>query len=371
MRVQGLVLFLFSLNLVQRNQLRKQLKFKEIAIISIITSILSLIVTLLMAYLGYGVWALVTQNLLGGAIPAIAYWTYTKWRPSWVFSWNSFKELFNFGFFMFLTSITNNLSAEIQKLLIGRFYNPATLGVYSKAHSTENLASNTISGVMTSVTYPLYAEVQDDLPKMQNIIKRLTSTIAYLTFPLLSILILVAKPVFILLYSDRWVNSIPYFQLLCIAGIATCISGVNTQPIAAIGKSKIMFRWTIVKRIVGILAIIIGLLTFGMWGLMVGVIFNCWFGICVNIGLVSKYIGYQWTSQLADLLPIAGVSIFACLTSYYSVKLLGLGLYPDGVLKLICFVFIYIGWSYFFHPESYNYTKGIVIQMIARHKKRI
>ena len=252
LRVQGLILFIYALNLIQRNQLRKQLKFKILAITRISSSIICLIVTIAMAYMGLGVWALVTQYLLGAAIPAVVYWIYTNWRPSWTYSWKSFHELFSFGLYMFLTHMINSLSSQIQNLLIGRIYNPTTLGYYSKANSTERLGSYTISGVMTAVTYPLYAEVQDDLPRMCNMIKRLTSTIAYLTFPLLALLILIAKPVFVILYSDRWLESVPYFQLLCIAGIATCISAVNTQPIAAIGKSKVMFRWTIIKRIIGI-----------------------------------------------------------------------------------------------------------------------
>ena len=371
LRVQGLILFIYALNLIQRNQLRKKLKFKILAITRIVSSFICLIVTIAMAYMGFGVWALVTQYLLGAAIPAVVYWVYTKWRPSWTYSWTSFRELFSFGFFMFLTSLINNLTGQIQNLLIGRVYDPTTLGYYSKAQSTERLGSYTISGVMTSVTYPLYAEVQDDMPRMHNMIKRLTSTIAYLTFPLLALLILIAKPVFIILYSDRWLESVPYFQLLCIAGIATCISAVNTQPIAAIGKSKVMFSWTIIKRIIGITFIIIGLLTYGMWGLMVGFIINCWFGIIVNIGLVSKYIGYHWNKQASDLLPIVGITLVCTLISYFTVDALGLNIYLDGVLKLLVFVLIYMSWSHFFHPESYTYTKDVLKPMLLKYKIKL
>ena len=370
LRVQGIVLFIYALNIIQRNQLRKQLKFKIIAITRIVTSIIALVVTITMAAMGLGVWALVTQNLIAAAIPALVFWVYTEWHPSLTFSWRSFKELFNFGIFMFLTQILNSLSTQVQNLLIGRFYDPSTLGYYSKAQSTEKLASHTISGVMISVTYPLYVEVQDDMPAMRNMIKRITTTIAYITFPLLAILLLVARPLFIILYSDRWVESIPYFQVLCISGLGACLTAVNTQPIAAIGKSKTMFIWTVVKRVLGVTAVLVGLLVFGMYGLLGGVIFNCWFSYFINIWLVSKHIGYKWTQQLMDLLPISVAVVVAGIISYLCGTILHLNLYADGAVKLIIFVVLYICWSHFFKPESYLYTKSIVTPILAKYKKK-
>ena len=370
LRVQGLILFIYSLNLIQCNQLKKQLRFKILAIVRIVTSIISLIITIIMAYMGFGVWALVTQNLIGAAIPAIVFWGYTKWRPSWTFSWKSFKELFNFGIFMFMTHLINNISTQLQGLFIGKLYNPATLGYYSKASGTERLASGTITGVMTAVTYPLYAEVQDDLPKMQNMIKRLTSTISFITFPLLAILLLVAKPVFVLLYSDRWLESVPYFQVLCFAGLGGCQTSVNTQCIAAIGKSKAMFIWTIIKRIVGVSCIIGGLYLFGMYGLLVGVVINYWFSYFVNIWLVSKYIGYKWTTQCLDLLPIALAVMVAGIVSYFCGYMIGLEMYMDGLVKLAVFMFLYVGWFLLVKPESYLYTKGIVSPVIAKFRSK-
>lgn len=371
LRVQGIILFIYALNLVQRNQLRKQLRFKVIAVTRIITSIIALIATIVLAYMGFGVWALVSQYLIGAAIPMIAFWGYTKWRPSWIFSWKSFKELFSFGIYMFLTHLLNSLSGQVQNLLIGRFYMAETLGYYSKAQSTEKLASHTISGVMTSVTYPLYVEVQDNMPAMRNMIKRITTTIAYITFPLLAILLLVAHPLFIILYSDRWVESIPYFQILCISGLGACLTAVNTQPIAAIGKSKTMFVWTVVKRVLGVTAVVLGLLFWGMYGLLGGVIFNCWFSYFVNIWLVSKHIGYRWTNQLLDLFPISIVVLVAGIISYLSVTFLDLDMYAEGMVKLIIFVLLYIGWSHFFKPESYLYTKSIITPILEKYKNKL
>ena len=283
LRVQGLVLFIYAFNIVQRNQLRKKMNFKMLSIVTITTSIIALGVTIFMAYKGFGVWALVAQNLITAAIPAFVFWFFIKWRPIWTFSWTSFKELFSFGFYMFLTHLLNNFSVKIQGLLIGKMYSPITMGYYSKAHNTESLASESVSSIMTQVTYPLYAEVQNNLQQLANMIRRLTMTISYITFPLLFILLLLAKPIFVLLYSERWLASIPYFQVLCVAGMGVSLTAVNTQAIAAIGKSKVMFVWTLVKRGIGIAMIVGGLFLFGMKGLLAAVVFSNWFSYFVNM----------------------------------------------------------------------------------------
>lgn len=373
LRVQGLVLFIYAFNIVQKNQLRKKLNFKILSIVSISTSIIALTVTIVMAHKGFGVWALVAQYLITAAIPAFVFWFYIKWRPIWTFSWKSFKELFSFGFYMFLTHLINELGQKIQGLLIGRFYNASIMGYYAKAEGTEKLASTSISSIMTQVTFPLYAEVQDNKVALSNMIKRLTMTLAYVTFPLMFILLLCAKPLFVLLYSDRWVQSVPYFQVLCFAGLAGCLQAVNLQAISAIGKSKTMFVWTLLKRAVGIGAVVLGLIFFGMKGLLAGVIINYWFSYFVNISLVSKHVGYKFWRQIGDLLPVAIVSFIAAAASYGVGHLLHLSMYPDGLVKVGVYAIIYLGWSFIFKPEAYTYFLTIIpakFRVWERNKKK-
>ena len=370
LRVQGLILFIYAFNIVQRNQLQKRLRFKILSVVSIISSVIALIVTIVMAYHGFGVWSLVAQVLIIAAIPAIVFWFYVKWRPLRVFSWKSFKELFSFGFYMFLTHVINQFGQQIQGLLIGKMYNPSTMGFYSKAYGAERLASTSISQVLTQVTYPLYAEVQDDKVKLAGMIKRLTMTLAYITFPLMFVLLLCAKPIFVLLYSDRWLSSVPYFQVLCIAGLAYCLQSVNFQSIAAIGKSKVMFLWAILKRIVGVGMIVCGLFLWGMNGLLIGVVLNTWFAYLVNVFLVSKYIGYKWWLQLYDISSILVVSTLSAAVSYFLVQYLHLSLFVDGIIKFLIYVAIYAVWSFVFKPEAYKYFMSVFIQMLARKRSK-
>lgn len=360
LRVQGVILFIYAFNIIQRNQLRKKLNFKLLSIISIATSLIALGITIYMAYKGYGVWALVAQHIITSAIPALVFWFYVKWRPVWTFSWTSFKELFSFGFYMFLTSLLNTFGNQIQGLLIGKFYNASTMGYYSKAHGLERVASTSISSMMTQVTYPLYAEAQDNKKQLANMIRRLTMTLSYITFPLMFILLLCAKPIFVLLYSDRWLNSVPYFQMLCLSGLALCLQAVNNQSVAAVGQSRAMFIWTVIKRAVGIGIIIVGLVWFGMKGLLVGMVLGSWFSYLVNISLVSKFVGYKWSDQLLNIMPVAIASIVSAVAAYFVGRLLGLSMYPDGIVKFVVYVIIYLGWSLIFKPEAYNYFLTII-----------
>lgn len=370
LRVQGLILFIYSLNIIQRNQIRKNLQFKKLSTISITTSLVALVITVLMAYLGFGVWSLVVQNFIFALLPCIFFWITTKWHPSKIFSWSSLKELFGFGSFMLLTHLFTTFGKKISGLLIGRFYNPATMGYYSKAESTENMASLSISGVLIQTTYPLYAEVQDDKERLINMIKRFTSTLAYFTVPLLCILLLCAKPIFVILYSDKWLPCVPYFQILCLSGMALCLSGVNNQVIAAIGKSKLMFKWVVIKQVVGITLQVLGLFVFGIYGLLVGNVISCWFSYLVNSSLVSKYVGYTNIQQYKDLLPIFCVSGIALIVSFFVGNIFHLNMYADGLLKTVIIVAIYFGWSFVFKPEAYKYSLSMIELLKNKHSNR-
>lgn len=368
LRVQGLLLFITALNIVQANQLRKTFKFKIIALATILASVLSFMVGVLMAYSGYGVWSLVALNMVSAVVPMLIYWLTCKWRPILVFSVRSFKELFSFGFFMFLTNIINNISNNIQGLLIGRFYTPTTMGYYAKANSIESLASHGISSVLTQVTYPLYAEAQDDKKVLVNAIKKITMSLAYITFPMMFLLIMLATPLFIVLYSERWLPSVPYFQLLCVAGLAACLQAVNAQSIAAIGKSKVMFGWTIAKRVSGILFILGGFWLFGIWGLLSGMVISAWIIYIINAALVSHYIGYKLHRQLLDLLPSLLLSIVSFAISYIVGQFVE-SIYLSAIIQFLVFVLFYFSGSIMLKLQSYIICKNTLLIFYGRKNR--
>lgn len=341
LRIQGLVVIINAFQVVQIARLNKLFQFKKISIVTLLSSVVSLTTTIVLAYRGFGVWSLVVQNLLMVLVPTLIYWATNKWKPALAFSKKSFKELFNFGVFMFLTTLLSTFVNNVQGLLIGKLYSPSTMGYYSKAQSTEKLAATSLSQVISQVSYPLYAELQDDKERLIGVIKKLALSTAFMTFPLMLLLVLVAKPVFILLYSEKWIPAVPFFQILCIAGLAICLQAVNSQAIAAVGKSKAMFNWSVVKQFTGLGFMLAGFYMFGMKGLLIGMVMKSWLIFLINAALVSRFIGYRLTQQLLDLLPVLLLSLASFLGAYYVVSLVEFSLYVEALISAFIFGVIY------------------------------
>ena len=186
---------------------------------------------------------------------------------------------------------------------------------------------------------------------------------------MMALLVLLAKPVFVLLYSERWLDSVPFFQILCLAGIAICLQGVNYQAIAAIGKSKVLFNWTLVKRAIGLALIVGGLAAFGMRGLLMGMVLQSWLIYIINAYQVHKYIGYRLSIQFFDLLPTMVLSIVSWAVAYGLVFLLSQwNMYVMAVIRLLVFVIIYLGGSILFKMESFRLVKETIPMFMAKLK---
>ena len=369
LRVQGVVLIVNAIRIVQTNQLRKQLKFKKIASVDLSVSAVSLAVTIYLAYKGFGVWALVVQQLLVSVLTTIIYWTTSHWTPLLVFSKQSFKELFGFGGYVLLSNLINTFCNNIQGLLIGRLYNPTTMGYYSKARGTEELASTFVSQIMDQVTYPVLSEAQNNREYLIRMIRKFIGVLAFITFPLMLLLILLAKPIFILLYSDKWLPSVPYFQILCVAGMAICLQGINYYAVAAIGKSGKLFKGTLIKRGLGLVFIIGGLFITGIKGLLVGMVISSWLIYLINAILVHRYVGYRIVYQIKDLLPIIIVSLLSFIVAYLFPTLFSIdNIYLKGGIQLTAFLSVYILVSYIFRIEALEFSKEIGLSLLHKTK---
>lgn len=368
LRTQGLVLILNSFSVIQQNRLRKQLQFKKLAIINLISASASLLITIYLAYIGYGVWALVAQQLMISLFNAVLFWIIGKWWPSFVFSLRSFKELFSFGGFLLLSNLINTFCNNIQGLLIGKYFSPYTMGLYSQAKKLEEVASTSISCIVDQVSYPVLSEVQDDKEKLQKVLKGLTTSIAFFSFPIMLLLIVIAKPLIVLLYSERWVECVPYFQILCIAGLAISLQNINYYAVAAIGKSKSLFNWTLVKRVTSIILIVAGFCINGIYGLLCGMVIASYSIYLINSALASKYIGYTLRAQLRDLLPVISVSILSLLIPVAISFLL-----PSGLLNLtltsLTYITTYLCLSKIFIKSKIAMLKEIIGSIIKRNSR--
>lgn len=338
LRVQGIVLIINALSIIQQNQLRKQLKFKRLAIVTVISATLSAGIAIILAYMGWGVWALVAQQLMLSGFTTILLWIVNQWYPLLIFSKESFKQLFGFGGFILVSNIINTFCDNIQGLLLGKFAVASTLGLYTQARKLEEISSTSISSIVNQVAYPVLSQKQDDKTALVNIIRKFVTLIATFVFPLMLYLILIAEPLITFLYSERWIECVPYFQILCIAGLAICLQSINLNAIAAIGKSKIMFKWTIVKRVSGLILNIGGLLLYGVYGLLFGGVLTAFLLYAINALLVAKYIGYKFSAQLMHLSPI----LLSSLVSFVVAKFVTNFLCDDVMFHFCIETFLFI-----------------------------
>lgn len=366
LRVQGIVLFFNALSIVQQNQLKKQLQFKKLSIVYIFSAIISLVVALVTAYNGWGIWSLVVQNISISVIHAILFWVANKWRPLFIFSWKSFKELFSFGGFMLVSSLFSTFSNEIQGLLVGRMFNPATLGLYNQAYRLEGSAATATSSIIDQVTYPVLASLQDDKTQLINALKRFIQIPAYICSLVMMILIVVAKPLIILLYSDKWIDCVPYFQILCIAGLAVCLQGSANNVIAAIGKSKVLLTWTIVKRSMTIILCLIGILVAGMDGLLWSCVLGAWGVYFINAYLVDKHVGYSFWKQIGLIMPSSIIAISIGLVVYYIGTLLSFGMYTTALIQVALCIILYFMISYMFKLQAFEYVYNVVLNKLKK-----
>lgn len=367
LRVQGLVLIINALSIIQQNQLRKQLKFKRLAVVTVIAAVLSAGIAIYLAYINWGVWALVAQQLLLSLFTAIILWVLNRWCPNIVFSKESFRQLFSFGGFILLSNLINTLCNNIQGLLIGKFFVPATLGFFTQAKKLEEVASTSISSVIDQVTYPIFSSYQDNKESLLNVLRMIVTTIAYVTIPILFLLILLAKPIIITLYTEVWAESIPYFKILCLAGVAICMQGIHYYSVASVGRSKELFNWTIIKRVLTLIVVMGGLLLFGIYGLLFGTAIGSWIIYICNAYLSSKFIGYSFKKQFCDLIPIILIAIVAYSVAYYVGLLISENMYISGVINIFAFISTYIFVSYMLKLKTlYN-----IISLSKDYIKRI
>ena len=365
LRVQGVVLIINSLNIIQTNQLRKQLKFKRLANVTIIAHIIAAISAIGLAWKGCGVWALVAQQIIANTFISIMLWILNQWLPDFYFSKESFKQLFGFGSFILISNLINTFCNNIQGLLIGRFFSPATMGYYTQALKLEDISSKSFASVVDQVSYPVLSKFQSDECAMKSVLRKMVVALSYITFPLMLILILIAEPIITLLYGVKWIESVPYFQILCVGGIAVSLQGLYYFAVASKGKSKSLFVWTIIKRSLGLLILFIGMYFYGIKGLLWGSAAAAWVILLSNAYLVSKYINYTFSEQLKDLIPIILLSfvIFIVLLSFEG--LFVCNLYLEAFILLLLYILFYIVISFCFKIKALYFF----LEILQKFKK--
>ncbi len=366
LRLQGIIIIINACTIVQFNILRKQMLFKKISTINIASSVISVIVAIVYAYFGGGVWALVTQQIVQGLCNLFFIFIFISWKPLMIFSLKSFKSLFGFGSFMLLSNLINTAANNISALIIGKFFSAGMLGYLTQAQKIENLASTSIASTVEQVTYPLLVEVKEDYSQMRKVIRLLNVGLLAIVLPLMLGLIIGAEPILLFLFGEKWLPSVPILRILCIAGVFICLQGANYNVIAALGMSKVLFRWTVIKRLSGILVILFGFYFNGFTGVLYGMVLGSFLICLCNSWLVKKYINYGLLQQLKDLLPILlpTVFLFLLILEMSNFHILGENniIYCIFFLLLYCLIFLFIP-----HPNIKE-VRIILLNFISKNK---
>ena len=366
LRVQGVILIINSLYIIQTNQLRKQLRFKRLANVTVIAQVISALAAIILAWKGWGVWALVAQQIISSSMISLILWYINKWMPDFCFSKESFRQLFGFGSFILCSNLINTFCNNVQGLLIGRFFTPAILGYYTQAHKLESLASHTFTTIIEQVSYPVLSQFQSDDKALKNVLYKLTSVLVYISFPMMLILILLAEPLILFLYGEQWVASIPYFQILCVAGMSATFHGVHYYAVASKGKSHDLFIGTVVKRTLALIIVVLGMYLWQIEGLIWGFSVGAWINSIVNAWLVAKHIGYSLWQQLKDLMSIILFSIITFLLVSILKSTIDINLYVEAIVVLCSYSVIYLCGSIMLKIEAFSFLQNIIIKQIRK-----
>lgn len=352
---------------VQHTKLTIDINFKTKAIISIITITAVGAVGLWMAKKGYGVWALVVQSLVSSSLNTILAWVFVRWRPRLIFSWKSLKEMFAFGSKLLASGLIDTVWGNMYNLVIGKVINPTALGVYNRAESFATFPSANIYGLVQGVSYPVLCSIQDDKERLREAFRKYIRLFAYIVFPMMVGLAVVADPFIRLILTDNWAESIPYLQILCFALMWYPLDAMNITFPNVLGHSEYYLRAVIANKIISLLVLIITV-PFGLKVMCLGQVFAYTLFLFVNSFYTGRLINYNVFKQLRDILPVLAISLSMGAVVYLTARL-----FEKLALKLcigiVVGVIYYWAASVVFRLEEYRFLLDLAKQKTRLWKR--
>lgn len=346
MRVVCLGVILNSLAVVQRALLTVRIDFKTQAKASLSAAVISGCIGIVLAYSGFGVWALVVQQLLNLSVNTLLLWIFSKWRPIAVFSWDSFHELFAFGSKMLASGLLDTLYRNIYPIVIGKLFSASSLGHYTRAQQFSEFPSSNITGIIQRVTYPVLCGIQDDMERLTNVYRKFLKLSAFIIFPLMIGLSAVALPFVDIILGVQWSFCGQLLQIICFAMMWYPIHSINLNLLQVKGRSDLFLRLEIIKKILGITVLCITA-PFGLIVMCYGQIFNSIVALAINTYYTGKLINVGFIRQMKDLFP----TILLSLTMFGTILLVN-GFIESNMYRLIIGIMVgivvYVSGSYIF-----------------------
>lgn len=352
-RLLGLTLIISGFRIVQGVYVSRNMIFKKYFFATIIGTVISAIVGILMAYEGYGIWALVAQVLVNNVIDTIVLWYTVKWMPKLFFSFKRLKILFSFSWKIMLSSLLGAIYGQLSQLIIGKKYSTSDLAYYNKGNHFPEATTSSILVSIDSVLLPTMSKEQDNIDNVKNITRRSIKVSSYILLPMMIGLAACADNVVKTLYTEKWSEMIPYLRIFCVTYAFYPIHSANINAIVALGKSNTFLKLEILKKIVEISALLISV-KYGVYAMAISTIVTSIISQIINTYPNKKLMNYNYIDQLKDIIPSLVLSIVMGVI-VYSINFVGLNSISTLILQIIVGLLIYIGLSIITKNDNYIY----------------
>ncbi|MDE6113929.1 MAG: lipopolysaccharide biosynthesis protein [Muribaculum sp.] len=327
-RLISLSVLINSFVVVQRALLTIKIDFKTQAKASFSAAIVSGIVGITMAYTGHGVWSIVWYQLTNLTVNVGLLWIFSKWRPQWIYSWKSFRELFGFGSKLAISGIIDTIYRNIYLIVIGKIFSAANLGYYTRAQQFAEFPSSNVSGIIQRVTFPVLCTIQDDDNRLRDVYRRFLRLSAFVVFPLMIGLAAVAHPFIILILKEKWEFAAILLQIICLSMMWYPIHAINLNLLQVKGRSDLFLRLEIWKKCIGVV-ILCATIPFGLVAMCWGNLITSLIALVINTHYTGKLIRVGFLTQMKDLIPTLIYSLSMGALVWIIVQVL-----PNDILRL-------------------------------------
>ena len=365
-RVLGLTLVVAGLKNVQQAYVSKTLQFRRFFFATLGGTLFSAVLGITMAYRGFGVWALVAQQLSNVAVNTAILWFTVGWKPKRIFSLQRLGGLLSYGWKLLAASLIDAVYLKIYPLIIGIYYTNEDIAFYEKGMNWPNLLVENINTSMDSVMLPVLSAEQDRRERVRDMTRRAIKTGTYIIMPLMAGLAACAVPIVRLLMTEKWLPCVPYLRIFCIIYAFFPLHTANLNAIKAVGRSDTFLILEIIKR--GLeLAILLMTMRHGVFTMAIGLLISELASQGINAWPNKKLLGYSYAAQLKDMAPAILLSLFmaACV---YPVSLLGLSDLPTLLIQVPFGMAIYVLGSRLLKLDSFDYLLSVARKMISKNK---
>ena len=368
-RVLTLSLFIGVFNSIQYAYVARHMMFKKLFFRSIGSMIPSSIIGIAMAFTGFGVWALVAQQLSNTFLSVLIMWFVVPWRPQLIFSFERLKKLFSFGWKLLFSSVIDTVYSQIQSFIIGKMFSPASLAFYDRGSHFPYIVVNNINNSIQAVMLPSLSAYQDDKPQVKKMVRRAIVTSSFLIIPMMAGLAAAAEPIVKILLGDKWLPCVPFVQIFCFIYAFYPIHTSNLSAINAMGRSDIFLKLEIIKKIFGLSILVASILYFRTpIGIAYGASVSTVIASFINAFPNKKLLNYSYFEQISDIAPSA---LLACVMALAITALnqLQLNIYLTLVLQILSGAIFYLGLAKLLHFESLDYLIKTVAEFRRKHAK--